>query len=94
MDRPVKIFEKHCVGRNGHTAQGRHSSRGPGGGGPIDGKVWISGTQDRARTRNLRHDPRASLFVYKAKDPTSYGYLTLEGDGHDPRRAERCPKRA
>src|SRR4029078_11198406 len=30
----------------------------------VDGKVWSSGTQDRVRTRHLRRDPRATLFVF------------------------------
>jgi Pyridoxamine 5'-phosphate oxidase len=41
----------------------------------VDGKVWSSGTQARARTRWLRRDPRSTLFVY---DPTGYGYLNIE----------------
>jgi PPOX class probable F420-dependent enzyme len=40
----------------------------------VDGKIWSSGTQARARTRHLRRDPRASLFVVDA----GYGYLTLD----------------
>jgi PPOX class probable F420-dependent enzyme len=30
----------------------------------VDGKVWSSGTQDRVRTRHLRRDPRATLWVF------------------------------
>ncbi len=30
----------------------------------VDGKVWSSGTRSRARTRHLRRDPRATLFVF------------------------------
>jgi hypothetical protein len=30
----------------------------------VDGRVWSSGTQDRARTRRLRQDPRSTLFVF------------------------------
>jgi hypothetical protein len=40
----------------------------------VDGKLWSSGTQERARTRRLRRDPRCTLFVFDAK----FGYLTLE----------------
>jgi uncharacterized pyridoxamine 5'-phosphate oxidase family protein len=40
----------------------------------IDGKLWASGTQARARTERLRRDPRCTLFVFDDK----YGYLTLE----------------
>jgi PPOX class probable F420-dependent enzyme len=41
----------------------------------VDGKLWSSGTRDRARTRWLRHDPRSTLFVY---DPAGFGYLNIE----------------
>jgi PPOX class probable F420-dependent enzyme len=30
----------------------------------VDGKVWSSGTRRRVRTRHLRRDPRATLFVF------------------------------
>jgi len=40
----------------------------------VDGKLWSSGTQDRARTRRLRRDPRSTLFVYEK----GYGYLNIE----------------
>jgi PPOX class probable F420-dependent enzyme len=30
----------------------------------VDGKLWSSGTKGRARTRHLRRDPRATLFVF------------------------------
>src|SRR3954466_15245682 len=32
--------------------------------GLIDDVVWSSGTRNRVRTRNLRRDPRATLFVF------------------------------
>jgi PPOX class probable F420-dependent enzyme len=38
------------------------------------GKIWSSGTQDRARTKHLRRDPRCGLFVF---DP-AYSYLVLD----------------
>jgi PPOX class probable F420-dependent enzyme len=41
----------------------------------VDGRVWSSGTQDRARTRHLRRDPRSTMFVYDG----GWRYLTLEG---------------
>ena len=41
-----------------------------------DGLVHISVTDDRAKTRNLRRDPRASLYVGR-KD--GWAYLVLEG---------------
>lgn len=45
----------------------------------VDGEVWSSGTQDRVRTKHLRRDPRATLFVFDAKNPAnSYNYLGLE----------------
>src|SRR5438067_7097758 len=40
----------------------------------VDGKLWSSGTQDRARTRWLRRDPRSTLFVAEA----GFGYLSIE----------------
>ena len=39
----------------------------------VDGKLWSSGTQGRARTRRLRQNPNCTLFVF---DNTCY--LTLE----------------
>jgi len=30
----------------------------------VDGKVWSSGTRTRVRTRRLRQDPRATLFIW------------------------------
>lgn len=41
----------------------------------VDGKVWSSGTQDRARTRWLRRDPRSTLFVAESG---GYAYLSIE----------------
>jgi PPOX class probable F420-dependent enzyme len=32
----------------------------------IDGKLWSSGTADRARTARVRRDPRCTLYVYDA----------------------------
>jgi PPOX class probable F420-dependent enzyme len=40
----------------------------------VDGKIWSSGTEDRVRTRHLRHDPRATLFVF---DP-QWRWLSLD----------------
>jgi len=40
----------------------------------VDGKLWSSGTQGRLRTRHLRRDPRATLFVF---DP-AWRWLGLE----------------
>ena len=42
--------------------------------GVIDGKIWRSGTQGRVRTKHLRRDPRATLFVFE----TGYRWLGLE----------------
>jgi PPOX class probable F420-dependent enzyme len=41
----------------------------------VDGRVWSSGTQQRARTGHLRRDPRSNMFVYDG----GWRYLTLEG---------------
>lgn len=30
----------------------------------IDGKIWVSGTEDRVRTKRLRRDPRCTLYVH------------------------------
>jgi PPOX class probable F420-dependent enzyme len=40
----------------------------------VDGKLWSSGTQTRLRTRHVRRDPRATLFVF---DPAAR-YLGIE----------------
>jgi PPOX class probable F420-dependent enzyme len=40
----------------------------------VDGKLWSSGTQDRARTRYLRRDPRSTLTVIDS----GHGFLTIE----------------
>lgn len=40
----------------------------------VDGKLWSSGTQDRARTSHLRRDSRCTLFVFDPK----WNYLTIE----------------
>jgi PPOX class probable F420-dependent enzyme len=41
----------------------------------VDGKLWSSGTADRARTKRLRRDPRATLMVFEGG---TFRYLTLE----------------
>jgi Pyridoxamine 5'-phosphate oxidase len=30
----------------------------------VEGRIWSSGAEDLVRTRNLRRDPRCSLFVF------------------------------
>jgi hypothetical protein len=40
----------------------------------VDGRLWSSGTQRRARTARLRRDPRCSLFFF---DP-GYRWLGIE----------------
>src|SRR4051795_6341446 len=40
----------------------------------VDGKLWSSGTEERARTKRLRRDPRCTLFVFDA----SFAWLALE----------------
>ncbi|MFN2607530.1 MAG: pyridoxamine 5'-phosphate oxidase family protein [Acidimicrobiales bacterium] len=42
----------------------------------VDGKLWSSGTRDRARTKRLRTDPRCTLFVFDA----AWRWLGLETD--------------
>ncbi len=42
-----------------------------------EGLVRISVTDGRAKTANLRRDPRASLYVSR---PDGWAYLVLEGD--------------
>jgi PPOX class probable F420-dependent enzyme len=44
--------------------------------GLVDGKLESSGTQDRVRTKHLRRDPRATLFVMNSENPWSW--LALE----------------
>jgi len=34
--------------------------------------IWSSGTRTRVRTRNLRRDPRATLFVFDPRQPQSW----------------------
>jgi hypothetical protein len=41
----------------------------------VDGKLWSSGTRDRARTRWLRRDPRATLFLIES---TGFAYMSIE----------------
>jgi len=42
----------------------------------VDGAIGISITDDRAKTKNLRRDPRASLYV---SSPDFWSYVVLEG---------------
>jgi hypothetical protein len=42
----------------------------------VDGKVWSSGTADRARTKRLRSDPRCTLYVHD----DGYSWVALETD--------------
>jgi PPOX class probable F420-dependent enzyme len=43
----------------------------------VDGRIWSSGTESRVRTRHLRRDPRASLFVFDTSPPGAQ-WLGLE----------------
>jgi len=43
----------------------------------VDGTIGISITDDRAKTKNLRRDGRASLYV---SSPDFWSYVVLEGD--------------
>ena len=40
----------------------------------VDGKVWVSGTRDRVRTKRLLQDPRCLLYVHD----NAVGWLALE----------------
>jgi PPOX class probable F420-dependent enzyme len=40
--------------------------------GLVEGKLWSSGGQQRARTRFLRRDPRATLFVFDERNAQSW----------------------
>lgn len=40
----------------------------------VDGRLWSSGTQSRVRTRHVRRDPRATLFVFDQQ----FGYLAID----------------
>jgi hypothetical protein len=40
----------------------------------VDGRLWSSGTEGRARTARVRRDPRCTLFVFDS----GYAALTLE----------------
>jgi len=40
----------------------------------VDGKLWSSGTANRARTKRLRRDPHCTLFVFDS----GWSWLTLE----------------
>jgi PPOX class probable F420-dependent enzyme len=44
--------------------------------GLVNGKLWSSATQTRARTGYLRRDPRCTLFVLDEKN--AYHWLALE----------------
>jgi PPOX class probable F420-dependent enzyme len=44
--------------------------------GLVEGKLWSSGTQTRLRTKFLRRDPRATLFVFDEKN--AWSWLGLE----------------
>ena len=41
----------------------------------LDGKLWSSGTQHWQRTKHVRRDPRATLFVFESP---GYVYLSIE----------------
>ncbi|HEY3587407.1 MAG TPA: pyridoxamine 5'-phosphate oxidase family protein [Myxococcaceae bacterium] len=46
--------------------------------GVVDGKIWSSGTQSRLRTRHLRRDPRAGLFVFDTSPSAQWLGLDTE----------------
>ena len=43
--------------------------------GVVDGKLWSSGTQTRVRTKHLRRDPRATLWVMS---DSPWRWITIE----------------
>jgi len=42
----------------------------------VDDELWISVTDDRAKTVNMRRDPRVVLHV---TDPSVWGYVSIDG---------------
>lgn len=42
----------------------------------VDGKIWSSAVEERARNRHLRRDPRSTLYLQDTQTP--YGWLSLE----------------
>jgi PPOX class probable F420-dependent enzyme len=44
--------------------------------GLVDGKLWSSGTQRRLRTKHVRRDPRATLFVLDSGN--AFSWLAIE----------------
>lgn len=77
MDDPVRRFlEEHhgavmvTLKRDGRAHVARVSV------GLVDGKLWSSGTQTRARTKHVRRDPRATLCVLHKETP--YRWLGIE----------------
>ena len=42
----------------------------------VNGKLQSSGTQERMRTKQLRRDPRSTLFVFEQ----GYGFLSVEAN--------------
>jgi hypothetical protein len=59
------------IGRDGFAKPARV------GVGVVDGKLWSSGTADRVRTKRLRRDPRATLFVF---DASGFAWLGIDAD--------------
>jgi PPOX class probable F420-dependent enzyme len=46
----------------------------------VDGEIWSSAVESRARTRFLRRDPRSTLYLQDTQTP--YGWMTLETKVH------------
>jgi hypothetical protein len=42
----------------------------------VDGRLWSSGTADRARTKRLRRSPKSTLFVFDQ----AFSWLALESN--------------
>lgn len=49
---------------------------------PIDGTLWISATQSRVKTKNVRHDPRATFISGTGPWAAVEGTVTVH-DGDD-----------
>jgi PPOX class probable F420-dependent enzyme len=45
----------------------------------VDGKLWSSGIPGRVRTKHLRRDPRAALFVFDPTGANPFPWLGVEG---------------
>lgn len=58
----------------------------------VDGKLWSSGVLTRVRTRNLRRDPRSTLFVLRRRRADEQLELADVGGDRDHPRRSRCSR--